>query len=109
MIYYDDGVYEYAEDDYYDDATLTGSDGEPLGEFDDEDVLSSLIILVLVAAIATLMWYRAQRQQAHRQEQDNAARQGQGQAAAAAAAAARRPLQPGEAAFAQWAGGGMGL
>ncbi|KAI0126404.1 hypothetical protein BJ170DRAFT_596006 [Xylariales sp. AK1849] len=70
--YYDDATYE----DLYDD-TITGSDGEPLGdEFDDDGVIDSLIILGLAAAVVGLIYYRNHRQQAHRQAEENAARAG---------------------------------
>ncbi|KAI1378827.1 HCP-like protein [Hypoxylon crocopeplum] len=74
----DDLYYEDAYEEFYDDGTIAGSDGEPLGDaLDDLDgVIESLIILGLVGAIMFLMYYRARRQQAHRQAEE-AARQGQ--------------------------------
>ncbi|RYP76585.1 hypothetical protein DL771_001654 [Monosporascus sp. 5C6A] len=84
----EDGAY----DEYYGDDGITGSDGQPLGEdFGDEGVLESLVILGLAAAIAFLMYYRAQRQQAHRQAQEDAARQQQQQQQQNAGAAAAVP------------------
>ncbi|KAI1334109.1 hypothetical protein F5Y15DRAFT_313632 [Xylariaceae sp. FL0016] len=97
-LYYDD-PYE----DLYDDR-IAGSDGEPMGEeFDDLDgVIESILIIGLIGAIGFLMWYRAQRQQAHRQAQDNAVRQG-------AAAGQRRPFpQAGDPNFGGWGPGGIG-
>ncbi|KAI1322401.1 hypothetical protein F5Y16DRAFT_386645 [Xylariaceae sp. FL0255] len=77
--YYED-VYE---DFYGSDDTITGSDGQPMGdeELDDEldGILESFLILSLVGSIMFLMWYRAQRAQAARQQQENAARQQQAQ------------------------------
>lgn len=115
----DDYYYDDADDDdyYYDDA-ITGSDGEPMGDgFGDEGVLESVIILGLVAAIGALMYYRAQRQQAHRQQQEEAARQqGRGDAPAGAALPAVGQggfFAPGAGGpgggFAGWAAGGAGL
>ncbi|KAI1815575.1 hypothetical protein GGS20DRAFT_543012 [Poronia punctata] len=69
----ENAYYEDAYEDYYDD-TITGSDGEPMGdELDDEldGLIDSLLILSLVGSIMFLVWYRAQRMQAHRQAQEN--------------------------------------
>ncbi|GAP88759.1 putative ubiquitin-protein ligase sel1 [Rosellinia necatrix] len=120
----EDVYYEDAYEEFYDD-TITGSDGEPMGDELDADldgIFESLLILSLVGTIMFLMWYRTQRQQAHRQAQENAARQQQ-QQAAAAAAAARMPPPPNrlpqqnqappfppmaDPNFAQWGAGGVG-
>ncbi|KAH8682220.1 hypothetical protein BX600DRAFT_505831 [Xylariales sp. PMI_506] len=73
-LYYDDATYE----DLYDN-TIVGSDGEPYNDnFDDDGVVDSLIILGLAAIIVALVYYRNQRQQAHRQAEENAARVGPG-------------------------------
>jgi len=93
------------DDDYYYEDTITGSDGEPMGDdFGDEGVLESLIILGLVGAIGALMYYRAQRQQAHQRQEEEAARQGIHAGAVPPVAQA----DPG-ANFVGWAAGGVGL
>ncbi|KAI0410151.1 hypothetical protein F4802DRAFT_593020 [Xylaria palmicola] len=119
----DDNVYyEDPFEEYYDD-TITGSDGEPMeddldGELD--GIFESFMILSLVASIMFLMWYRTQRQQAHRQAQENAARQQQAAGAVAPpqnavppAGQAQQPQAPpfpplGDPNFAQWGAGGVG-
>ena len=65
---------------------MTGSDGQPMGgdggdDLGDEGVLESFVILGLAAAILCLMYYRAQRQQAHRERvaREEAARRQQEQ------------------------------
>ncbi|KAI1170808.1 hypothetical protein F4777DRAFT_567821 [Nemania sp. FL0916] len=73
----DERFYEDPYEEYYDE-TITGSDGEPMGDELDGDLdglFESFLILSLVGSIMFLMWYRNQRQQAHRQAQENAARQ----------------------------------
>jgi len=73
----EDVYYEDAYEDYYDDA-ITGSDGEPMrDELADEldGILDSFLLLSLVGSIMFLLWYRAQRIQAHRQAQEHAAQQ----------------------------------
>ncbi|KAI1115696.1 hypothetical protein F5Y14DRAFT_409951 [Nemania sp. NC0429] len=116
----------YYEDNYeelYDD-TMTASDGEPMGEELDADfdgILESFLILSLVGSIMFLMWYRTQRQQAHRQAQENAARQQQaaaagippGQQNGMAPGRQQQPQVPpvpplGDPNFAQWGAGGVG-
>ncbi|KAI4865314.1 HCP-like protein [Hypoxylon rubiginosum] len=89
-IYYDDVYEDYLED------TITGSDGEPLGEgFDELDgVIESVIILGLIGAILFLMYYRARRQQAHREAEENAARQGQQQQNGGVGGVGLGPAQP---------------
>ncbi|KAI1487999.1 hypothetical protein F5X96DRAFT_647558 [Biscogniauxia mediterranea] len=108
--------YEDPYEEYYDD-TITGSDGEAMGEgLDDEldGILESLIILGLVGAILFLMYYRAQRQQAHRQAQEDAARQqqqamGRGGGVQPPGEAQRGLFpQPGDPNFAPWGVGGVG-
>ncbi|CAJ2500207.1 Uu.00g030600.m01.CDS01 [Anthostomella pinea] len=110
----DDTVYyEDTYEEYYDD-TIAGSDGEPMGEaLDDDDldgVLESIVIFGLLGAIIWLMYYRAQRQEAHRRAQENAALQGG--LPAGGAAAAQPPVgqfpQPDDPNFAQWLAGGVG-
>ncbi|ORY54848.1 uncharacterized protein BCR38DRAFT_453225 [Pseudomassariella vexata] len=104
-IYYDDGTYE----DMYGD-TITGSDGEPLGDEFDDGVIDSLIILGLAAVIVGLIYYRQQRQQAHRQAQDNAIRAG-GLAPPPPQQAAQPQhgvFAPGDPANPQWGAGGIG-
>lgn len=82
-------------EDYLED-TITGSDGEPLGEgFDELDgVIESVIILGLIGAILFLMYYRARRQQAHREAEENAARQGQQQQNGGVGGVGLGPAQP---------------
>ncbi|KAH7018370.1 ER membrane protein [Microdochium trichocladiopsis] len=110
----DDYYYDDVDDDeYYYEDTITGSDGEPMrDDFGDEGVLESVIILGLVAAIGALMYYRAQRQQAHQRQQEEAARQGGQVQAAAQAGQAGGFVAPGAGGpgeFAGWAAGGVGL
>ncbi|KAI0160823.1 hypothetical protein GGR57DRAFT_456355 [Xylariaceae sp. FL1272] len=99
--------YEEGYEDYYDD-TITGSDGEPMGdEYDDEldGIFESLMILSLVGGIMFLMWYRAQRQQAHREQQERE-RRTQGVQQQYGAQQPRGGLPPPQdPGFAQWAGG----
>jgi SEL1 protein len=104
--YYDDVAYE----DLYDD-TITGSDGEPIGdEYDDDGVIDSLIILGLAAVILFLVYYRQQRQQAHRQAEENAARAGGvAQPPPAQPGAAPQPGNPGDPVFQPWGAGGLGF
>ncbi|KAI1459961.1 HCP-like protein [Annulohypoxylon moriforme] len=116
----EDNLY-YDDDYFYDDGTITGSDGDALGEeFEDVDgVIESLIILGLVGAILFLMYYRQRRQQAHRQAEENAARQAQQQQGGGAAAMPQQQQQPlpqgqggffpppGGPDFGQWAAGGV--
>ncbi|KAI0109217.1 hypothetical protein GGR51DRAFT_513085 [Nemania sp. FL0031] len=118
---------QYYEDPYEDlyDETITASDGEPMGDEMDADldgIFESFLILSLVASIMFLMWYRTQRQQAHRQAQENAARQQQQQAAAGmppqqhqngGPLGHQQPQAPqfpplGNPNFAQWGAGGVG-
>ncbi|KAI1077648.1 HCP-like protein [Whalleya microplaca] len=110
----DENYYNEMYTEYYDDDAITGSDGQPGGgggdglEDDDLDgVLESLIILGLVGAILFLMYYRAQRQQAHRQAEENAARQQQQQQPQPGPQRGLFP-QPGDPGFAQWAAGAVG-
>ncbi|KAI1432167.1 hypothetical protein GGR50DRAFT_697275 [Xylaria sp. CBS 124048] len=114
MVYYED-----AYEDYYDD-TIAGSNGEPMGdELDGEldGIFESILILSLVGSIMFLMWYRAQRQHAHRQAQENAARQQQAAAAAARGAGIppqQRPQMPpfppmDDGNFPRFAGGNIGF
>ena len=85
--YDDDGAYDdYYEDDGSAGGGMTGSDGQPMGgdgadDYSDEGVLESLVILGLAATIVFLMYYRAQRQQAHRERvaREDAARRQQEQ------------------------------
>ena len=70
-------------DDY--DGTHTGHDGHiPSADDDyyediDSDILESLIILSLTAALAFLVYYRAQRQRRAEQQRQQGQGQGQGQ------------------------------
>ena len=70
-------------DDY--DGTHTGHDGHIPGADDDyyedidSDILESLIILSLTAALAFLVYYRAQRQRRAEQQRQQGQGQGQGQ------------------------------
>jgi SEL1 protein len=108
--------YEDPYEEFYDD-TITASDGEPMGDEMDADldgIFESFLILSLVASIMFLMWYRTQRQQAHRQAQEDAARQQPGAPGMPPAAQNGMPLgqqQPpplGDPHFAQWGAGGVG-
>jgi SEL1 protein len=103
------------EDPYYDDGgyeEFVGSDGEPLGEEYDEDegVVDSLIILGVAAAIVFLVYYRQQRQLAHRRAEENAARAGGiAQPQPGQPGAPPQPGNPGDPLFQPWAAGGVGL
>ncbi len=89
-------------------------------ELDDEldGIFESFLILSLVASIMFLMWYRTQRQQAHRQAQEDAARQQQVAAEMpppqngmppGQQQQPRAPFPPmGDPNFAQWGVGGVG-
>lgn len=120
----ENAYYEDPYEELYDD-TITASDGEPMGDELDADldgIFESLLILSLVASIMFLMWYRTQRQQAHRQAQENAARQQQ--AAAGIPPPQQNGMPPGrqqqqqpqappvppigDPNFAQWGAGGVG-
>ncbi|KAI1098577.1 HCP-like protein [Jackrogersella minutella] len=105
----EDNIYFNGEDYFYDDGTIAGSDGEPIGDaFDDLDgVIESLIILGLIAAILFLMYYRARRQQAHRQAEEDAARQAQQQQGAVQPPQGQIFPQPGGPGFGPWGAGGV--
>lgn len=86
--------------------------GDSDGLYDDaiqDGIVESLIILSLCAALVFLIWYRQQRQQAHRLGPDVGIVGAQIPGAAAAAAQQRGVFpQPGEPEFAQWIAGGVG-
>lgn len=101
---YDEGQ---LEDSY--DQTMPGADS-PLPEELEEGLTETFIILGLAAALAFLVYYRQQRQQAHREE--NAVR-----AQAGAPGQAGGPVVPGDRGafppvnqpeFRQWVAGGIG-
>ncbi|KAI0396502.1 hypothetical protein F5Y17DRAFT_419338 [Xylariaceae sp. FL0594] len=113
--------YEDSYEDYYDDS-MTGSDGQPMGDelADDLDgFLDSFLILSLVGSIMFLVWYRAQRVQAHRRAQEDAAQQQQQQQyggvglGAGGFHPAQNPQAPpvppgGDPNFPPWGAGGIG-
>jgi SEL1 protein len=108
--YYDD-LY----DGMYDD-DMPGGDSLDL----DDNIMESVMILGLAAALVFLVLYRQQRQQAARQREDEARRQQQqhqGVAQGGAAAGNQQQPQPqergffprpGDPDFGQWAAGGVG-
>lgn len=111
--------YEDPYEEFYDE-TITASDGEPMGDelgTDLDGIFESFLILSLVASIMFLMWYRTQRQQAHRQAQENAARQQQAGPGMpppppppqnGAPLGQQQPPPPGGPNFGQWGAGGVG-
>lgn len=110
--YYHDGDYE--KDDlaaFTDpDRDMPGGDGN--GVYDDlidDSMVESLLIIGLIALLVFLVWYRQQRQVAHRRVVD-AARAQQGEAPMGAGQAEDRGMfpQPGDPAFNDWAAGGIG-
>ncbi|KAJ4417703.1 ERAD-associated protein [Neurospora sp. IMI 360204] len=117
MGYYGDDMY-----DGYEDA-MPGADSD-LGAFEEGDILETLVIMGLAAALVFLVLYRQQRQQAARREQEDEARrqqqeqQGQGVRVAGGAFANGQQQQqagnggffpqPGAPGFGQWAVGGVG-
>ncbi|KAL0468976.1 ubiquitin-protein ligase [Neurospora intermedia] len=118
MGYYGDDMY-----DGYEDA-MPGADSD-LGAFEEGDILETLVIMGLAAALVFLVLYRQQRQQAARRQQEDEARrqpqeqQGQGVGRAAGGAFANGQQQqragnggffpqPGAPGFGQWAVGGVG-
>lgn len=83
-------------------------------EIIDDGILESLIIIGLAAALVGLVYYRNQRQQAHRR-QDDAARGQQGNQPAGEGEAQQPQGQdrglfpaPGDPEFGQWVAGGIG-
>lgn len=117
MGYYGDDMY-----DGYEDA-MPGADSD-LGAFEEGDILETLVIMGLAAALVFLVLYRQQRQQAARRQQEDEARrqqqeqQGQGVRVAGGAFANGQQQQqagnggffpqPGAPGFGQWAVGGVG-
>lgn len=103
--------------DDFDDNYLPENDPMPGGDADglyddigDDGILESLLIIVLAGALVGLIYYRQQRQLAHRRVQEAEAAQngaphdGQPQA--------QQDIglfpQPGDPAFGQWVAGGVG-
>ncbi|CCU81501.1 ubiquitin-protein ligase Sel1/Ubx2 [Blumeria hordei DH14] len=85
--------------------------GDSDGLYDDaiqDGIFESLIILSLCAALVFLIWYRQQRQQAHRRDPDAGIVGAQLPGAAAAQQQRGVFPQPGEPEFAQWVAGGVG-
>ncbi|CAH0056666.1 unnamed protein product [Clonostachys solani] len=91
-------------EDIVDDPIGTGE-----GDFQDDGVIESLLIIGVMAALVFLLWWRQRMQQAHAQAEEAARRRAQG-----------LPPQPPQAGgpgnnlnpddgFAAWAGGGLGL
>ena len=111
----DDRYYtEDQADDYLPDTDpMPGGDAD--GMYDDildDGIVESLVIIGLAAALVFLIYYRQQRQLAHRQN-EAARAQPEGQEAVAGEqpqAPGERGLfpQPGDPAFGQWVAGGVG-
>lgn len=104
----------YYGDADYDDNYLPENDPMPGGDADgmyediiDDGILESIAIIVLAAALIGLIYYRQQRQQAHRQGQEaqnGAVPEGQPQQGAGGGLFP----QPGDPEFGQWVAGGVG-
>jgi SEL1 protein len=107
-----DDLHEYNED-YDDDDILRQSDSMPGGDDDlyddlaEDGVLESFIILGLAAALIWLIYYRQQRQLAHRREEAERAQQDR---LPLPQPAENRGLFPqvGNPDFQQWVVGGVG-
>ena len=111
----------YYGDADYDENYLPDNDPMPGGDSDgfyddgiDDGLLESVLIIVLVTALAFLIYWRQQAQQAHRRQED-AARARQGDQLAAQAQVQQpqggdRGLfpRPGDPEFGQWVAGGVG-
>jgi SEL1 protein len=108
-----DDLLEYNED-YDDDDILRQSDSMPGGDDDlyddlaEDGVLESFIILGLAAALIWLIYYRQQRQLAHRREEAEGAQQDR--LPPLPQPAENRGLFPqvGDPDFQQWVVGGVG-
>jgi len=102
----DDGPYGFDPlyEDLYDDGALP----PPVGsEDDDAGLVDALVILVLVAALVVMIWYRNYRQAQARRAQEERLRQG---LAPLPAEAPGVGLLPGAGPdFAAFAAGGLGL
>lgn len=107
----------YYGDADYDDNYLPENDPMPGGDADglyddiiDDGLLESIAIIMLAGALVGLIYYRQQRQLAHRRGQEAAAAQD------GAAPEGQQPQQdnqgffpqPGDPEFGQWVAGGVG-
>ena len=82
-------------DEYYDDDTIEGAEGD----LSDEGVIESLLIIGVMTAIVGLLWWRQRLQQQHQQAEDERRRQ-QG-------LPPRNPQANGQDPFPAWAGNGL--
>ncbi len=107
---FDDGF-----DDIYDDTMHTPDDG--MVEDLDGSIMDTLLFVGLAAALAFLVYYRQQRQQAHRQDEEQARHgqrdgQNQNQAQAPPPVGGEREggvfPPPGNPDVANWMAGGIG-
>ena len=109
----------YYGDNDYDENYLADNDPMPGGDADalyddiiDDGILESFIIIGLAAALVFLIYYRQQRQLAHRRGEDAARAQQDGQPAGDGQQPHQQDRgmfpQPGDPEFGQWVAGGIG-
>jgi SEL1 protein len=90
---------------------MAGGDGEIYEDFVDDGIFESFIIIGLAAALVWLIYYRQQRQVAHRRQEEVARAQQAGQPDAVPQQLQQDGglfPQPGDPAFPQWVAGGIG-
>lgn len=95
---------DYEEDDLLHRADPTGADDGMYDDVIDDGVVESFIIIALAGALVWLIYYRQQRQLAHRQRDQGNQPVGGQQAPPDGGVFPRN----GDPAFAQWAAGGVG-
>lgn len=108
MLYYED----YDDDDIITQSDhIPGGDDEIYGDIIDDGILESFIIIGLAAALVWLIYYRQQRQLAHRRQEEAARAE---QARQPEPVPQQQPLDrglfppPDDPAFQQWVVGGIG-
>lgn len=109
----DDRPYEGYDDD--DDDELLPRDPMPGGDEDalyddliDDGIIETFIIISLAATLVWLIYYRQQRQLAHRQGEEAARAQQAGQQVPEPQQDRGLFPQPGDPAFPEWVAGGIG-